>query len=72
LQQAWSATKDEQEELKTYKVTSQEVQTYIEATGSVQPGLEGTAKIVSYLPGAVNKIFVQVGDRHKRETPSLP
>lgn len=65
------ATKNEPEELKTYKVTSQEVQTYIEATGSVQPGLEGTARILSYLPGAVNKIFVQVGDRVQKGDPLL-
>jgi cobalt-zinc-cadmium efflux system membrane fusion protein len=63
------ATKEEQPELKTYKVTSQEVQTYIEATGSVQPGLEGTAKILSYLPGAVDRIFVQVGDRVQKGDP---
>ena len=63
------ATKDERQQLKTYKVTSQEVQTYIEATGSVQPGLEGTAKILSYLSGAVNKIFVRVGDRVQKGDP---
>jgi len=67
--QSGQATKNEQQELKTYKVTSQEVQTYIEATGSVQPGLEGTAKILSYLPGAVNKIFVRVGDRAQKGDP---
>ncbi len=63
------ATKDERQELKTYKVTSEEVQTYIEATGSVQPDLEGTAKILSYLSGAVNTIFVHVGDRVQKGSP---
>ncbi len=57
------ATKEEKQQLTTYKVTSQEVQTYIEATGSVQPDLKGTAKILSYLSGAVASIFVRVGDR---------
>lgn len=60
---AGEAKKEEKQDIKTYKVTSTELQTYIEATGSVQPDLEGTAKIVSHLAGAVNKIYVKVGDR---------
>jgi len=67
---ASEATKDERQELKTYKVTSQEVQTYIEATGSVQPDLEGTAKVLPQLAGVVNNIFVKVGD-HVRKGDSL-
>ncbi len=57
------ATKDEQKEFKTYKVSTQEVVTYIEATGSVQPDLEGTSKILPFLGGTVSRIFVRAGDR---------
>jgi multidrug efflux pump subunit AcrA (membrane-fusion protein) len=37
------ATKEEQQPLKTYKVTAADIQTYVEATGSVQPDIAGTA-----------------------------
>jgi cobalt-zinc-cadmium efflux system membrane fusion protein len=63
------ATKDEQHELKTYKVTAAEIQTYIEATGSVQPDLAGTAKILPQLAGIINNIFVKVGDHVQKGDP---
>jgi membrane fusion protein, heavy metal efflux system len=46
----------------TYKVTSQEVTRTIDATGTIQPDTAGSSKVMSYLPGAVENIFVKVGD----------
>jgi cobalt-zinc-cadmium efflux system membrane fusion protein len=63
------ATKDDKEELKTYKVTAADIQTYIEATGSVQPDLAGTAKVLPQLAGVVSNIFVKVGDRVEKGDP---
>ena len=62
-------TKDDKEELKTYKVTAAEIQTYIEATGSVQPDLAGTAKVLPQLAGVVSNIFVKIGDRVQKGDP---
>ncbi len=60
------ATKEENAEVKTYKVSSQEIEKFIEATGSIQADLEGGAKIISPLGGVVNKIFIKVGDRVRK------
>ncbi len=61
-----SAKKSEQEQLKTYKVTTADVQTFIEATGTVQADLQGSAKVVAYLPGTVRGIAVRAGDAVKK------
>jgi cobalt-zinc-cadmium efflux system membrane fusion protein len=42
------------------------VQDFVEATGSVQPDKEGVVKITSPLPGVVQSINVQVGDKVKK------
>jgi membrane fusion protein, heavy metal efflux system len=63
------ATKEEEQPLKTYKVTAADIQTYIEATGSVQPDLAGTAKVIPQLAGIIGSIFVKVGDHVKKGDP---
>ena len=55
--------------LHTVKVTTQNVQSYIEATGTIQPDIDGGAKIISPLPGAVEKIFVKIGNSVRKGTP---
>jgi cobalt-zinc-cadmium efflux system membrane fusion protein len=59
---AESAKKEPKEELHTYTVSSERIHTSIDATGMVQADLEGGAKILSPLAGAVQEIFVRVGD----------
>src|SRR5664280_1969672 len=61
--------KEQNQELKTYKVSTREVTSYIDATGSVQPDLEGTSKIQPFLPGTVQRIFVKAGDSVKKGDP---
>jgi membrane fusion protein, heavy metal efflux system len=55
--------------LPTYQVQMQKVQSATEATGTVQPDLEGGAKVLSPLAGAVEKIFVHVGDTVRKGAP---
>jgi membrane fusion protein, heavy metal efflux system len=63
-----SAYKPEtKKEMKTIKVTSTDVRTYIEATGSVQPEIDGSSKIFTHLAGTVSRIFVNFGDRVKKD-----
>lgn len=58
-------------ELHTYKVTSQIVQSYIEATGTIQPEIDGAVKILSHLPGKVEGISVKIGDSVKKGAPLM-
>jgi cobalt-zinc-cadmium efflux system membrane fusion protein len=53
----------------TCQVKVQKVESFTEATGTVQPDLEGGAKVLSPLAGAVEKIFVRVGDNVRKGAP---
>ncbi len=66
---AESARQEPKEELHTYKVTSQKIQSSIQATGMVLPDLEGGARILAPAAGAVEKVYVKVGDRVKKGAP---
>ena len=55
--------------LPTCQVKIQKVEAFTEATGTVQPDLEGGAKILSPLAGAVEKIYVRVGDNVRKGAP---
>jgi len=61
--------KPPEKKIQIYKVSCQEVSSAIEATGTIQPDIEGSSKIISSLSGAVEGIFVKVGDRVKRGDP---
>ena len=63
-----SAKPDLKEEEHSFKISSQQVQSSVDATGVVQAELEGGAKILSPLAGAVEEIFVRVGDGVKKGT----
>jgi len=58
--------KEKTQETQTIQVVFQKVQDFVEATGSVQPDKEGVVKITSRLPGVVQSINVQVGDKVKK------
>ncbi|MBF0545306.1 MAG: efflux RND transporter periplasmic adaptor subunit [Candidatus Riflebacteria bacterium] len=59
-------TKESSQKLKICKVITQKVQSFIEAGGTVQADVEGSAKLLSPLSGAVEKVFVKIGDSVKR------
>ncbi len=60
---------EQKKALPTYQVKIRKVEAFIEATGTVQPDLDGGAKVLSPLAGAVEKIYVHVGDNVRKGAP---
>ncbi len=58
--------KERTQDIQTIQVVVQKVEDFVEATGSIQPDKEGVVKITSRLPGVLQSIKVQVGDKVKK------